>query len=57
MLIESQVAMNANAIAGTVLEDNLIHDATSILKHPSPLKHLGSIILGEIAAVLRAPFL
>ena len=57
MLIESQVAMSANAIADTVLEDNLIHDATSTFKHPSSLKHLGSIMLGEIAAVLHAPTL
>ena len=58
MLIESQVATTANAITNTVLEDNMIYDATSVLGHPSShppsLKHPGSIMLGAIAAVPRA---
>ena len=58
MLIESQVATTANAVTNTVLEDSMMHDATSVLRqpssHPPSLKHLGSIMLGAVAAVLRA---
>ena len=54
MLIESQVATTADAITDTVLEDSLILDATSVLRHLPSLRHLGCIMLGKIAAVLRA---